>query len=341
MGLLFMDGFEHYAVADLGKKWTIVTPASNVTVSMDAGRYDSQSLKALGTGSGNPPALTCTPSGGPRAAGILGFALKLGQYPPADAVLAAAWPGGSYAVWSLSVSSSGVLSGLTSLSTPLGAGGVVPLGTWCYIEVKWLGHASAGSFEVCLNGVSVFTYSGPVCAYVGSPLYSTLRLLSGYVTYTGHTVWLDDVYLLDTTGAPSDFLGDANISVHTATADGTTNDGTASSGANYTCIDEALASATDYITSDTPGQIDTFPMSTVSGAVAAVQVTALGHKTAAGDAIVTATVRHDAANHDHGTPVGLGSGDVFVTFPYGRDPDGDAWTAGSVSACEFGIKKTA
>src|SRR5512137_1212171 len=80
MALVFVDGFDHYNIADLLKKWSAQGPGSNSSLSMDTGRISGQSLKITNAASNShciSPAYTFPAIG---TTGGIGFAFKTSFY---------------------------------------------------------------------------------------------------------------------------------------------------------------------------------------------------------------------------------------------------------------------
>jgi hypothetical protein len=82
------------------------------------------------------------------------------------------------------------------------------LGTAYYIEVKVVHHASAGSIEVRVDGVTVYTKTGINTARSGHAYANKVWCLGALSLGTG-IMDMDDLYVVDDTGgADNDFLGD-------------------------------------------------------------------------------------------------------------------------------------
>ena len=79
----------------------------------------------------------------------------------------------------------------TSLGTS--ATGLVPVNTWCYLEVKWkLGDSPNGSVVVRLNGVEILNVAGVDTRNAGTKaVYDAVRLQAA----TGMTNVYDDLYI--------------------------------------------------------------------------------------------------------------------------------------------------
>lgn len=366
MALVFVDGFDHYNIADILKKWSTFGPGVNSTASMDTGRISGQSLKLVTT-SGSPSHLRVLGKAfsSLNTTGGIGFAFKTTAYPtpygtqqqPTGARCLAILYDGTYnhphLVLVLNIDGTlSVIRTNTNSSvqpwvpafTSLGSGGSVPLSTWVYIEWKWYLHDSSGTSTVRINGVTVITVTATDTIDNGSMggVGCTSILLGGAHPSMGAdisdwqigganiigTVWLDDIYMFDGNTGVTDFLGDITVNTKLVTANGTTNNGTPSAGSNYQCVDEALADSADYVTLDAVNEIDTYQIADVPAGtvIKGVQVTALAKRTQDGTVRIAAETRQSGANYVHPTEQGVTTDYAFRPFIYEKDALGAAWT---------------
>lgn len=350
MALAYIDGFDHYNIADIDKKWTSVGTTGGATLLMDTGRVSGQSHKQVCNGVSKPLVKSFNTA---ATQGCLGFAVKLsaythhtsGQEPPSRAI-ASILSGGLHlflltlnADGSMNVTSRGGIYGYIFGGWVWGTFGAIPLNTWSYIEWIWSLNTGGnnGTMSVRVNGVEVWALTGMDYGTT----FNAIGVLGGpdsVYDFAG-SAWVDDVYV--STG-DNNYLGDVYVQLRLVEDNGTVNDGTASTGDNHSCVDEVLADTSDYVTMDDVDQIEEYVVedAAVGDYILGVQVTALMRKTEVGAAIIVGEVRHDGANHDHPSPIGITEDFRFHTFPYGLDPDGDAWTEANFNAAEFGIKKT-
>lgn len=357
MALVFMDGFDHYAVGDIGKKWHIVSNDAG-TLSMDSGRFSGQSLKQVTTLKDDTKYFVCNMPSPFGLTGGMGFALKISAYGidnyPQEQAIASVLSGDGTAHLVLRLGQAGVL-GIYRISgnqpTLCCEGGSVSLNQWTYIEWKWYIHSSSGTAEIRVNGVSQATFSGNTKQGVSQGAVCLFGVLKNYfgTTPTGYTLvgsaWLDDVYIFDGNAGITDFLGDVTVQARYPTGAGATSGFTPSAGDNYACVDEAFANGdTDYVTADALNELDTYAIDdVVAGAdIKAVQVNVMARKTDAGAAAVAAVVRGGGVDRVHATPIGIGSTSYFdQRFIYEKDPETDAaWVDTGFNGSEFGLKKT-
>jgi hypothetical protein len=225
----------------------------------------------------------------------------------------------------------------------------VSLNAWHFIEWKWTLHNSAGTIAVQIDGLPVddLALAGKDTLNGAATTFSSV--LSGAFNHTGNydygysggvTAWRDDVYIR--TGA-GDLFGDVTVQTRLVTGDGVTNDGAASAGANFECVDELLADVVDYVTLDAVGELELYTVEPVAAGVLirAVQVTALAKRTGEGSAGIAAVLRQGGATYEHPTPQGVSADYQFQAFMYERDALDAEWTAETFNALEYGDKKTA
>ena len=375
MALVFVDGFDHYNIADVTRKWSAqVTSASNPVPSMDTGRLGSgQSYKTISVNSSYGVNVLTQPYPSALTTGGCGFAFKVNAY-ATFSTPSGVLKNGFLTVWDgggniphlvLMYNSDGSLSvkrpnGSATLyySPPLNivTGGNIPLNTWTYIEFKWTLHATAGTVAVSLNGVPTLSAS-EVRTFnqlqTGSGSASGLCFLGmsgiegpytggGYHGPIGTALWLDDVYMFDNNTGVTNFLGDVTVNTKLVTDNGTTNNGVASTGDQHSCVDETLADTADYVTVDAVNKIELYQVADLAAgtAIKGVQVTALAKRTTEGSSKITAETRQSGANYAHPTPQGVTTDYAFRPFIYEKDALGATWTDTAFNAMEFGVKKT-
>jgi hypothetical protein len=204
MAIAWMDGFDHYDLADIvAGKWTWQgtgistdqpTPPAPV---WDTGREGSGHSYKTDTDHANGTirhlAKTFPTQ---QTIGGVGFAIKTSFYSaysglapmtPARTAISGVWDGsdsishllltlnndGSLSVWR---AQRYIYGGAQFYLTPilLGTAGIVPLNTWTHIGWRWLLHASAGTVVLAVNGITVLSLTG-------------VRTLNEYASSTGYT----------------------------------------------------------------------------------------------------------------------------------------------------------
>lgn len=212
---------------------------------------------------------------------------------------------------------------------------------WYYIEAKVTIADAGGFMEVRVNGTSWASFTGDTrnggTAAVGMVMY----------TWSSDQ-YLDDVYLLDTTGpAPyNDYLGDVKVDTLSPSGNGNSSQLLGSDGNstdNYLLVDELPASIADYTGSATVGEKDTYAFSnltTASGTVLAVQTSIFGYKSDAGVANIKAVERLSGGTERDSASLAMAAspGSWLTDGPKTTDPAAAAWTISSVNTAEFGVK---
>lgn len=340
MALLFIDGFDHYATADILKKWTVVNSAvwiSNVGRRAGSGLYVNNNTayiyKAI-----SPSSATAIVGGAFNISSAGAVPLFIGGGPL------------NYTHIFLEMAANGAINvyrqgnGLapyTPQATLLGTteADVVGFSSWSYIELKVYVHDSNGTVDVRVNGVSKLSLSSQDTAYNGT----TISIAGcGYGAY----YYVDDFYICDTSGSTNnDFLGDVCVDAHYPTAEGATHDWTPSTGANNAAlIDETAPNTTDYNSTSTLNAVDTFMIEDLKNTgsnLLGVQLNLCHSKEDAGDCLI-APVSRPVSTDIPGTDVAPSlSSYVYNTTMYEVNPGNSApWTESAFNATEFGYKKT-
>lgn len=333
MALLFMDGFDHYATADMAKKWTSVT---NVTINATGGRRNGGYMSPL---SGSMVLSKTLPSS--YSTLTTGFAfwrsVTVSQgsivtfYESATAHLGVKLVTGNFLA---------VYRGSTLLAT-----GTTPLSasTWYYIEFKGTVHDSTGSYTLRINGNTELTASNVDTRNAGtSGLVNILNL--GIDNTNNYGGGFDDFYILDSSGsAPlNDFLGDVRIDTVYPSSDGTYTDFTPSTGvSHFALVDEATPNTSDYNQSSTAGQRDSYGLQDLTALTAqtiyGVQVNAAATKDDAGARSLATFIRHGDTNAD-AAAVALPTSQTYISNVFPTNPStGAAWTEAQVNAMEAGV----
>ena len=273
--------------------------------------------------------LTSASGGSPGAANHTIVTLKTG----AGAAVASVGTDGSA---HLTVSNSG---GVVATGTV-----VIALDTWYYVEAKIV-VGSSGSCELHLNGVS-----GEIASTTAS--FGTTNIGQVRFAQPGNNLsdlFLDDLYLLDTTGAApqNDFLGDVTVETLYPNGDGTHQDWTPSAaGAHFSKVNESSGTYPDgdttYVSDVNPGDIDTYTvgsLAALTGSVFGVATNLYARKDDAAGRQIAPVIREAATDHVGATTVGLTTSYLFYRQLYQLDPAGAAWTIASVNGAEYGVKE--
>lgn len=335
MALVFIDGFDYYdASTATARGWT------NAPTSTPAGRFGGQAWRYSASGSGlNRTASIALPS--TYTTLYLGFAWRFSAIGTNQRVELRAGTG--TATFQIALSSGGLIQILNSSGTVIATGTtVLNIDTWYYVEAKAFintGTPASGSCEVYLNGAS------EIASTNGNFGSTALDHLTIFANFTSTTMDVDDIYILDTTGADNNsWLGDVRVATIMPDGAGThtawTPNGAAS---NYQCTDEIPANSdTDYVSDATPGDIDTYSFADIDGGatVYGVQANLFARKDDANLRQIAPVIRQGGTDYV-GSTVTLSSSYLYYSELYDKDPASAAWTAANVNNDEFGVKEIA
>lgn len=338
MALRFVDSFDHYATADIVKKWSTVS--SSPTISAGNGRRSTASLR-IATGVVQYVGLNLTA----QPTWILGFALRMGTVNSFNSQIMQ-WFDNASAQVELWMLTTGALSIVRAGSATLGTvtSPLLTAGTYNYIEWAVTIHPSAGTSELRINGTSVLSLTGVNTRATANSSANILRF--GYPTGSGsiYTWDYDDVYICDGTGsAPHNtFLGDCRVDTLFPTSDGTSQQWTPSTaGTHYTLVDETAPNTTDYVASNTVGHRDTYGMqdlSAMTGTIYGVQLNLAALKNDAGARSVKPLLL-SGASEALGAATALSTSQTYTLHMQTTDPaTGVAWTESGVNAAQCGAE---
>lgn len=203
-------------------------------------------------------------------------------------------------------------------------------------EFKVVLHATTGIAEVKRNGVVVATFTGNTINS-GAGTMDSLCIGDVANTVAGIDFYIDDYWIDDAA-----YLGDLRVGTLLPSGAGATTQLTPSAGANYAAVDEALVNNdTDYVSSSTVGQKDTyayFDLPAAATIVKAVMAAPMVRKEDAGNRHVCAVARSGGTDYD-GAGLPLGSSYEVQPQIWNTNPNtAAAWTVAEVNAAEFGVK---
>lgn len=241
-------------------------------------------------------------------------------------------------------------------ATATSAAALLNSGAWQYIEFRIKVHATAGEIEVKLNETTIATSTAVDTGTTGV-LISSLRLES---TNNLQLDFIDDLYLLDTTGATNNtFLGDSRIAVlHpngngavnnftlfddltqsyspiTTNSDAVRNEGDRTIGRDHNYVESGLIGAREEYDNESMFNAGAIAVSAVHG----VQVVNNTKKTATGTLKYRDEMTIAGVNFDKGTDQTANTGDYQMSlFIRDTDPsDSAAWTEAKVNAVGSGF----
>lgn len=354
MALLLAEPFSHYlsgtntqepdAVNDNSPAGTTVWAADNGQTNNTQGRFGAQ-VMSYNTGGRR---LFMRPPAAPSTTVFMGAAIKLdtngGTYTSGEVfgVLNSALSGYH---WHLQMAASGNLYvfAAPSASVPIA---VIPCpfspNVWHWIEAKSLIDNSAGTIEIRVDGVTVYSGTGLDTQTGGTTVIGAFGI--GGVA---NNLYWEDFIAFDNTGATfNDWIGDLRYEIQIPDADGATANWTPSASTNVSCIDDPLGvhdSDTTYISSSTTDQDNYASHAAVSAtgnlAILFVELMALARSDTTGDKIAMLV--------DSGGTVNAGVDQDLVSGAYRwrkkfweTDPNtSSAWTVSNINAAEFGVRK--
>lgn len=338
MTLLFVDGFDHYASADLTKKYNV---SNSATISSSGGR------RSGGGYVGGKYHYTSKVFSSSSASTVFGFAVKLVSDSSTTGMVSILEGSTVHLTLSFAATTSGKIritrgdSGGTLLNTSTAT---LSIGVWYYIEFKSTIHDTTGSYELRINGASDVSGSSVDTRNGGtSGVIDTIQL--GSFATIGTPASYDDLYFCNQSGATNNnFLGDCRVDTLLPTGDGNYLQFTPSTGTtHYTLVDESTPNTTDYVSDANAGDRDsyTFPDLTAltSQTVYGIQINAAALKSDTGTRSIGTMSRLSGTDKD-GTGVALGTGQSYISEIQETDPASAAWTEANINAAEFGVKVT-
>lgn len=352
----FMDGFDHYATADIAAKWSFMGTGS-VQIDSTTFRNSGQALRISGSG-GMVSKLTgqarnwCVgfayycPAGVPATltadgATLMGFGNNL------EAPIGGQVGVGHLSDGKLHVARSEVYSTVLNAPTELGVTTtVLNPSTWYYIEMRVFIDDTAGQIEVRVNGTTELNLTGIDTKHQASIDYASVFMFGGGGS-TGAVRRYDDFYMRTSSSSTAEsggFLGDVKVKPYYPNADGTYTAMTCSTGTtHYTLVDESVPNTTDYVSSSTALTKDSYNFQDASetGSIKAVQVSAYAYKMDAGFRGAEVFIK-SGATEVFGTSQPLSTTAKYVQKLWDQDPNTSAdWSQTNLNAAEFGVRISA
>ena len=216
---------------------------------------------------------------------------------------------------------------------------------WHYLEVKVYCDSTAGTVEIRLDEIVVYSGTGLDTQHRSNfNFYS--RILFNTVSYSGAygSYYLDDLYICDGSGtSKNDFLGTCNVETIVPTADVLSDWAPATGNDNYAMLDDILQSSSNYIESGTSTDQATFETSNVatSNAIHGVMLCA-----DVKGGTVDGTTKYPKFLTQNGTGnIVDGANMVYADEYVGtstdlmeEDPDGNGWTPATVNSLRIGVE---
>jgi len=215
---------------------------------------------------------------------------------------------------------------------------------WHYIEIRATVADSGGICQVHLDGNAT-----PEIDFTGDTRNAGTSVNIDAVRQSvrnASTVFLTDVYILNTTGAAplNTWLGDVAVRTLSPSGNGTTSQfvgSDADSTDNYALVDELPVSTSDWVGSATVGHKDTYAIADLPAGVQTVYGLAWNAnvaKTDAGDISAAPVIRSGATDYV-GSTFAPSTSYVTRQVIYATDPaTSAAWTPAGVNAIEAGVQ---
>lgn len=354
MALLLAEPFSHYlsatntqepdAVNDNAPAGTTVWAADNGQTNNTEGRYGARVI-SYNTGGRR---LFMRPPSTPGTTVFMGASVKFdtdgGTYTSGQ-VLGVLNSGLTAYHWHLQMAASGNLYVFSapSASIPIA---VIPCpfspNVWHRLEAKSLIDNAAGTIEIRVDGVTVYSGTG-----LDTRDGATTTIGAFGIGGVADNLYWEDFIAYDSTGSTfNDWVGDLRYEIQIPDADGATANWTPSASTNVSCIDDALGahdSDTTYISSATTDQDNYASHAAVSATgntgILFVELMALARADAAGDKIALLV--------DSGGTISAGVDQDLVNGSYRwrkrileTDPNTTAaWTVTNINNAVWGVRK--
>lgn len=323
MSLLFIDGCTHYATDDLSVKWDLF--ASATIVDTNPRRSGSKSIVPYQDLPVQSYPFTLSTFVALGAAVRIGDGMKIGLMSGSQVQVTLCKNGNTLSVYR---------GESDALLASMDVEGIITSGEWYYIEFGALIHATAGTFEVFLNGVQLAALT--MTSQNTKP--STPSGVDRFKLWTTGNQWTD-IYVED-----SVFLGDCIVETIYPTGAGAHTNFLPSTGSNYENVDDDgdIDGDSTYNHAAAENSKDTFiaanisnrPSSTIAGV--ALHMTA--RKDGAGSRVLKPMVRIASLDYLHAAD-GLILSDVYHGAQRIWDDNpatAAAWSESAVNAAEIG-----
>lgn len=230
-------------------------------------------------------------------------------------------------------------------ATTIATGPTFALSQWFYFEFKVDVLTAAATYEVRQNEVAIMSGSGANLANTGANGADVF----GWGYHSSGTVTVDDVYILDSTGAApqNTFLGDVVATEILPTAEGHQIDFTPSTGTNNAALADdpsTAASSADYNSSDTNGHEDYYTFANLAptglGTIYGIKITGSWAMATTGSRVARYRYWNGATEFTLGSNVSAAT-TTLVELPQvvQVNPNtGVAWTKTEIDNAEFGVE---
>jgi len=208
------------------------------------------------------------------------------------------------------------------------------------IKVRYKPATSGGVIQTWVDGVADIDYTGDTT--YGADDIKSFRFGRSGAVFDNAYCYIDDVVVSTT-----DITQNLRIGGKAITGAGTTTQWDPSTGANYECVNEVPPVHTDYNSTNTTNEIDTFALADATesiASIAAVQVElSCAYEGTPTPTHIQHVIRSNGTDYpstvDKSPPSAFGAPVVHI---WETDPqDSGAWTEARLNAIEVGYKATA
>jgi len=221
-----------------------------------------------------------------------------------------------------------------------------PAGQWHEMEIKLYCHASAGTIDIVVNGVTVMSETGlnTINTTTNGNYHNYMRIF-GQSAFTGAEFIFDDVYVMDTAGSLNNAGAAVSLSVSAQFADGDdTTDWTPNTGNDhYVLVDEwAPDDDTTYISSATISNQDIFTYEdgpTDAVTIYGAKLTTDGKEGGGGGGVDLYTIITSGGSDylDSGETL-TASYDTYERYAESDPNTSTYWTLSGYNAAKFGVE---
>lgn len=320
MTVKWIDGFDLYAAGVHGDQLALRYINVPGFPSFSAGRFSGGRCCDGANG------LECTPFGAATSTLTVGFAYQANGISSGSQICRLRNTGSD--ICDLRLGASGALA-LTRAGTQLGitAAGVVAANVWHYLEIEFTRHASAGIFNLWVDGVRLLNLTAQ---NTGASDIDSVRFDHN------NNLILDDLYITDTATR----LGECRIDTLHPSADTAQKDFTPSTGtSNYAVVDDTQFDTTDYVQAVASGNKDLYNIDDMTfnpATIYAVQTITMAKKDDATTRTMRTNVKSSSSTSNGATRALSTSYQIFADI-FATDPaTSAAWTEAGVNAAQIG-----
>lgn len=334
MALLYVDSFDTYATADLGRRYSVINSPIIDSTEMRTG-VGCLHFNSINDGIMIPFAPTDNKF-------VIGFSFKVSVIPSQNTNIFAFRGSSIDNLW-IRINSDGTVALLRS-TTVIGTSLVtITEDTWYHFEL--LGELANSTTIECvlkINGTVVITIPTGTDTYYQDCITAKIQKTTSSVG----SLYFDSLYLMDQSGPKNnDFLGDCVVEAVHPDGNGYNSDFDGSDADkvdNYLLVDEADPDDdTTYIEDDTIGGIDSFTYTAMSGSPATIHgvaVNTMAKKTTENARTIKQVARPASTNYT-GDEHTLSESYLTYQDIWEDNPEDDAaWEEADVNGSEFGVK---